>query len=284
LKDEGSNILVALIDDVAKKFGFEQTLDVIKKFYKNFKEEKTSIALAEQYVAENQQEAILAYMTIIESLANEFAKEDRKFVFIFDQFEMVRKASIDFLINFVARMPNNNFHVTVSFKVEEKTWSDMVARQLYEYASGHLKDMGAREITLGGLSEEEIGQWIKAARNVELQLTDLQIIRERLGGFPFLLSDWISHSEKLDYGEIDRDRYCELVKQRFKQLDGEDEKIKVNKLSVLQRPLEAEQLARFLQIDLNHLQLFADEAISAGIFEQRAQFPWFRHELAQYCI
>lgn len=179
LRDEASNILVALVDDVAKKFGFEQTLGVVKKFYKNFKEEKTSIALAEQYVAENQQEAIFAYMTIVESLANEFV--DRKFVFIFDQFEMVRKASIDFLINFVARMPENNFHVIVSFKVEERAWSDTVARQLYEYAKEQLTDLGAKNIGLEGLSAEEIGEWIKAVRKVELPPKDLQIIRERSG-------------------------------------------------------------------------------------------------------
>ncbi len=205
LREEGSNILVALIDDVAKKFGLEQTLDVVKKFYKNFKEENTSIALAEQYVAQNQQEAIIAYMTILESLANEFP--DGRFVFIFDQFETARKASIDFLINFVARMPSKNFHVIVSFKVEERAWSDKVARELYEYAKGHLTDLGARNITLEGLSTEEIGEWIKAVRKVELCPKNLQITRERSAGFPFLLNDSItSPSRKLDYDEIDRDK------------------------------------------------------------------------------
>ena len=285
LREEGSNILVALVDDVAKKFGLEETLKVVKKFYKNFEDEKTAVALAEQYVAENQQEAIIAYMTILESLANEFA--DRKFVFIFDQFEMVRKASIDFLINFVARMPDNNFHVIVSFKVEERAWSDKVARELYEYARGHLIDLGARNITIEGLSAEEIGEWIKAVRKVELPPKDLQMIRERSAGFPFLLNDWITNTSiKLDYNEIDRARYCELVKRRFNRLSREDEKIKLNRLSILQYqyPLKTEQMARFLETDLDYLQLFLDDVISIGILEQRGEYVWFRHELAQYCI
>jgi tetratricopeptide (TPR) repeat protein len=283
LREEAPNILVALVDDVAKKFGFKETLEVVKKFYKNFKEEKTSIALAEQYVADNQQEAIIAYMTILESLADEFP--NRRFVVIFDQFETARKVSIDFLINFVARMPSKNFHVIVSFKVEERAWSDKVARELYEYARGHLTDLGARNITLEGLSAEEIGEWIKAVRKVELCPKDLQIIRERSAGFPFLLNDWItSPSRKLDYDEIDRDRYCELVRQRFRRLSREDEKIKLNRLSILEYPLETEQMARFLETDLERLQLFLDLVISIGIFEQRGEYVWFKHELAQYCI
>lgn len=101
------------------------------------------------------------------------------------------------------------------------------------------------------------------------------------------MSNWITRaSSKLDYDQIDRNRYCELVKQRFKRLNGEDEKIKLNKLSILQYPypLETEQMAHFLEMDLDHLQLFLDEVISIGVFEQRGKYQWFRHELAQYCI
>jgi hypothetical protein len=69
-----------------------------KKVYKNFKEEKTIIALAREFADKNQSDTIFSYMTIINGLAKEFAKENRKFVFIFDQFEKVKTPSIDFLM------------------------------------------------------------------------------------------------------------------------------------------------------------------------------------------
>jgi hypothetical protein len=91
-------------------------------------------------VSKNQSEAILSYLGIFQSLADEF--KDRRFVLLFDQFESTKKASVEFLINFVNRMPDK-FHIVVSFRTEGEEHigsvsSDSASIELYEYARRNL--------------------------------------------------------------------------------------------------------------------------------------------------
>ena len=56
-KEQGIRIGVALIEDLAKKAGLEQTLDVGKDILKAVGSEKTSLMLAQQYIADHRDEA-----------------------------------------------------------------------------------------------------------------------------------------------------------------------------------------------------------------------------------
>jgi predicted ATPase len=97
-KDQGIKMGIAIIEDLAKKVGLEQTLEIGKDLLKTIGSERTSMMLAQGYVTDHSDEARESYLNIFRSLADEF--KDRRFVLIFDQFEYVGKASIDFFLNF----------------------------------------------------------------------------------------------------------------------------------------------------------------------------------------
>jgi hypothetical protein len=93
-KDQGIKIGVAIIEDLAKKVGLEQTLEIGREALEAVRSEKTSLMLAQDYVKDHRDEARETYLNIFKSFADE--SKERSFVLIFDQFEYVGKASIDF--------------------------------------------------------------------------------------------------------------------------------------------------------------------------------------------
>jgi|SRR5215216_5781337 len=101
--------------------------------------------LADSYVNEHKTEAIFTYIDIFNSLQAEF--KDRTFILIFDQFETVGKASIDFLIDFLKYMPER-FHAIISFSYGESSSQDTVAKSMYEYVTNHLQNEGARALKI----------------------------------------------------------------------------------------------------------------------------------------
>jgi hypothetical protein len=156
-----------------------------------FREQKTSITLAEDFVAKNKQDILQSYLDIFQSIAEEF--KERQFILIFDQFESAGKSSIDFFLNFVKLItPPDRFHVVVAFRTEERSWSDATARKLYEDTRDTIiNDLDGEELRLEGLSAQDIGKWIKIVRGVSLQLIpDLKRIRENSTGLPLLLDPW----------------------------------------------------------------------------------------------
>jgi hypothetical protein len=159
----------------------------LKHFLKVYGGQKSAAMLAEDYVSKNQSEAILSYLGIFQSLADEF--KDRRFVLLFDKFEFTKKASVNFLINFVNRMPDK-FHIVISFRTEgeEETGnvsSDSVSIELYQFARGNLIEAGSKPLRLLGLSEKDIGLWIKIVTGIQLPLTpELKRIKENSAGSP----------------------------------------------------------------------------------------------------
>ena len=105
----------AILEDIAKNLKLEGTYNMLKDYVKAYREQNTAISTAHKYVSEHTDEAILAYVGILQSLAEEF--ESRQFVLIFDNFESTGRASFDFLINFILRLPTG-FHIIVAFKTE----------------------------------------------------------------------------------------------------------------------------------------------------------------------
>jgi hypothetical protein len=97
--------------------------------------------------------------------------------------------------------------VVVSFRTDDTTWNDSGARKVYEDLERKMiYDLGAKKISIEGLSTDDIGKWIKHVRDVSLPLIpDLRRIRENSAGLPLILEEWINSSEKLnDYDEIKR--------------------------------------------------------------------------------
>jgi tetratricopeptide (TPR) repeat protein/energy-coupling factor transporter ATP-binding protein EcfA2 len=284
-KEQGIKIGVAIIEDLAKKAGLEQTLDVGKDILKAIGSEKTSLMLARQYIADHTDEVRESYLEIFKAIANEF--KDRSFVLIFDQFENVGKASTDFFLNFVKFLtPQERFHVIVSFRTDDTIWNDPSARKLYEDLEGKLTyDLDAKKMSIEGLSAEDIGEWIKLVRGISLPLVpDLLRIRENSAGLPLLLDEWIRTSEKLnDYEVINRNVLCSQIIRLEKGLDEQDQ-VRLYKMSILLQPLKHKKLARYLEIDDNAdlVRPFIKRLIQNRIFDE--SFKWFRHELIQRCF
>ena len=273
---KGRELGGAILKDVATRFDLDNTYELLDDFLKVYGEQRSVVMRAEDYIAKNQTEAaFFVYVGIFQSFAQEF--KDRSFIFLFDQFESTDRASVDFLANFVKCMPER-FHIVISF-------SDTGSRQLYEYAKKNLLKGQDEPLRLTGLSEEGIGQWIKHARNVELQTTDLQKIKKNSAGLPQLLNEWINQSKDLNYKEIDRSKQCKYTAERKKALEDNIENIvRLNKIAVLIQPLKNKALSIILDTKFDYIQPFVAKLIEVGLFEKRGDFAWFSNELVQKCL
>jgi tetratricopeptide (TPR) repeat protein len=292
IKEKGTEIGSALIQDIAEKIGLKETLKISKEFLKTFKEQRSATMLADTYVTENKTEVISSYIDIFNILKTEF--EEHVFVLIFDQFENVGIASIDFLIDFVKNLPNM-FHIVVSFRSEEEEISDdTVAKKVYEYTTRSLEELGAREIIIKGLSAEEIGVWIKTTKGIDLPLIpDLKRIREFTDGIPIILTEWINQSDSLNYDELEEFKkssstnkfLCKYILEHKRVLNNDTVTIKnLNRLVILLEPLNIIDLAKFLNLNFDDLQIFIDKLLEIGIFEKRDTSFWFRHDLVRKCL
>jgi tetratricopeptide (TPR) repeat protein len=285
-KEQGMKIGVAIIEDVAKKAGLDQTLDVGKAILKDIGSEKTSLMLAQQYIADHRDEARQSYLEIFKAIADEF--KERRFVLILDQFESVGKASTDFFLNFVKfLMPQERFDIIVSFRTDDTTWNDSAARKVYEDLERKMTyDLNAKKISIEGLSAEDIGKWIKQVRGMSLPLVpDLQRIRENSAGFPMLLGEWIKSSNDLkDYDKIKREKLCTLIIGLEDGLEDEQDQVRLDRMSILPYPLKLERLATYLQMNGNVdlVTSFVKRLSRYRIFDQ--DLEWFRHELIRRCF
>jgi tetratricopeptide (TPR) repeat protein len=290
IKEKGTDISYAIMKDIAAKVGLKETLEVAKEFLKTVKDEQSATMRADTYVSEHKTEAISSYIAIFESLQTEF--KDRSFVLVFDQFESVGKASVDFLIDFLKNMPDR-FHIIISFRSEESSSEDAIARKMYEYVTDSLENQGAKIIKIEGMTAEEIGEWIKSVKGISLPLVpDLKRIGENSSGFPMLLNEWINQSKDLNYENIDqlsnasdkRKQVCKYIIGRKKKF-GDNESIKkINKMAVLVQPLEIRYLAKFLDTEIEDLDIFLKKLKDEGIFEKRDRYVWFKNELTRRCI
>jgi tetratricopeptide (TPR) repeat protein len=286
-KDQGIKIGVAVLEDLARKFGLEQTLEIGKDILKAIGSEKTSLIMAQQYILDHRDEARRSYLEIFKVIAEEF--RERRFVLIFDQFEKVGKASIDFFLNFVKFLkPQEKFDVIVSFRTDDIIWSEPSARKVYEDLELEMiNELGANKILLKGLSTDDIDRWIKQVRSISLPLVpNLQRIRENSAGLPLLLNEWIKTSEKLDYEEIRRDKLCTQIIRLEKGLDKED-LVRLYKMSILLQPLRDERLAGYLGTEEHNMNVDDVRPLIKQLSEHRIFDPylkWFKHELVKKCF
>jgi tetratricopeptide (TPR) repeat protein len=284
-RSKGTEIVGAILKDIAKDVGLVNTYDVMKEFLDTYKGQKSAVSLAQDFISAHDKESIiLPYLGIFEALADEF--NDRKFILIFDQFESAGKTSFDLLIDFISKMPKKRFHVVVSFKAEEPESNDRAAVELYQDAEKRLRRKGARILRLKGLTHDEIRDWIKSFRDTPSSW-ELNKIIENSAGNPMILHEWIDKPGDLDYNKISRERLCDYIIDRRESLKDERYIIYLDKLSVLAYPIEdVRNLAKFLGIpedQIDYLQQFLRRLNEKGIFE-RNELDWFKHELVRKCL
>ena len=285
-KEQGIKLGVAIIDDLANKVGLKETLDVGKGFLEAVSSEKTSLMLAQRYIADHRDEARQSYLETLQAVANEF--KERRFVLIFDQFESVGKASTDLFLNFVKFLkPQERFEIIVSFRTDDTTWNDASVRSVYEDLERKLAyDLDAKKISIEGLSAEDMGKWIKQVRGIFVPLIpDLQRIRNYSAGLPLLLDEWIRSSQDLrDYDNIRRDKLCtQLV--GVEGLEDKLDEVRLDKMCILLYPLKLEGLAAYLGMGDNNVDLiaaFVKRLSNNRIFDK--DLEWFRHELVKKCF
>jgi len=286
-KEEGAKMAEAIIQDVAKKAGLEETFKVAKGFWSRFQKEKSSLMLAEETVSKNRDQAMKAYLDIFRALAKDFNK--RRFVLIFDQFEHVGKSSTDFFLNFVKSiMPQDRFHIIVSFRTDDITWNDPSVRNAYEELEQKLiYDLDTDKMSLEGLSPEDIGKWIKTVQGRSPPLMpDLLRIRENSAGLPVLLNEWIISHKKLNYKEIRRNKLCDHIIRLQKGLVDKD-LVRLYKMSILLQPLRYEGLARYLGTEEQAMNVDDVRPLITHLSEHRIfdpQLNWFKHDLVKNCF
>ena len=280
VKDESLKMAEAVIEDIANKAGLQMTYKYSKGFWNRFKNQKTSLMSVEEYISKNSNDALNLYINLCKSIASEF--KERKFVLLFDQFEYVGKATVDFLLNFIRLMPNQ-FHVIVSFRTDDHLFNQMSYKALFSEAHYKITNvLSGKEVKLEGLSAEEIGDWIYFVRGIHLQLVpDLKRIRESTAGLPLLLNEWITTSQELRFEEIERAKICEQISKLEENMNQTD-MIKLYKISILNQKLDETGLANYLGIeDIDNVLPFVKELVNRRIFDT---YEWFRHELIQKCI
>jgi tetratricopeptide (TPR) repeat protein len=273
LKRRKSGFVKALLKDVSKDLKLDATLKFLGRIWKETKT-GSAIELAEETIAQHKQEFTDFYLDLLGALAR---KTNKKLVFMIDQFERATKSSIDFFLSVVRGLPKSVYMVT-SFKIgaEAKHYEEIESELCYE---------GCKIEELKGLSEDEIGEWIRGKRGVELLKHELRKIKKDTGGFPVILNEWSSQSEELNSDELKGERKKSLFKFYEKRMDKLDDKTQVfaRKLSVLLQPLTLEGYTRLVKKDgftKEECDNYIRRLIQAQIFSADAE-RWFKHELMQ---
>lgn len=280
-KETGKEFIIAIAEDLIKNAGLEKTASVAKKFYDHFKKTKSSTSVADSFLLEQRQDVFNLYLKIFKTISDEFPK--RQFLLIFDQFEYVGKASLDFLLNLIKLLPDT-FHFLIAFKTPDRQWENESIRKLYsETCDKIIYDLKGKVLQLEGLTAEEIGEWIYRVRKIKLPLIpDLTRIREKSAGLPIILEKWIEKSNNLDYNEIEEGDYCKQIIKLQNALNDPD-KIRIRKMSILLYTTDYDFLTNYLELQRKEeLDLFLERIISIEIFDQSKQ--WFKHELLQKCF
>ncbi|MCK4731460.1 MAG: AAA family ATPase, partial [Methanophagales archaeon] len=272
-KKRKSGFIKSLLKDVSKNLKFDETFNFIEEIWEETKE-IPAIELAEEAIAQHKQEFTEFYLDLLGALAR---KTNKKLVLMIDQFERATKSSIDFFMSAVRGLPKDVYMVA-SFKIGAE------ARH-YEEIKSELSYEGCKIAELKGLSEDEIGEWIRRERGVEFLKPELRKIRKETGGFPVILNGWLSQSEELNSEELRGERKKTLFKFYEKRMDKVDDETQVfaRKLSVLLQPLTLEGYTRLVKEDgftKEECDNCIRRLIQAQIFSEDEE-RWFKHELMQ---
>jgi AAA+ ATPase superfamily predicted ATPase len=166
-EEKGSEMVGAILHDIAKKFGLDETLKVARDLIKDIRGEQSVTAVAWSYARENSVEPVISYGRVFESLLEEFG--DRSFILIVDRFETVRKSSVDFLVNLTNYLQQRHarFHIIVSFTIEEEKWGVMVANEFL------LHNLAYNTYTIVAVAQQIATHFDKLPYDIKIIIFDL---------------------------------------------------------------------------------------------------------------
>jgi AAA+ ATPase superfamily predicted ATPase len=171
-RERKSGLTKSVLKDVAKNLKFDETVNFLEQIWEETKEIPV-IELAEETIAQHKQEFIAFYLDLLGALAR---KTNKRIVLMIDQFELATITSVDLFMSLVRGLPQG-VYLVASFKKGEEP-------RHYEAIEPDLRYEGSRIVELNGLSEDEIGGWIRKERGIDLLKPELKKIRRASGAFP----------------------------------------------------------------------------------------------------
>jgi len=79
-KEKGSEMIGAILYDIAKKMGLDQTLKIAQDLIEDIREEKSALMSAISYAREHNDEFVMCYVRVIQSLLREFQGRNLDFL------------------------------------------------------------------------------------------------------------------------------------------------------------------------------------------------------------
>ena len=276
-KKRSTKIAKILARDVLNKLGLSSIEEIAKEFGKEYNQEKAVFDMSEDFIDSIKSEALIFNSKeILKTFTNFF--NDKKFIFIIDKFESLNEKTIELFLNL---MKLTDFHFIVSI-TKYKNYGNSSDRKKYENIIKECNsNLTVQWISIKGLSQENIKEWIKIVHNRRLLDNDIKSIWDKTNGLPVLLEPWINLSN-LDITEIDVKQLCCSIILQYSDLDA-NMIIKIHKLSILKYPFEINNLINYLNLGNNEqYSIILYDLIKFGIFDKSKE--WFRNEVIQNCF
>jgi tetratricopeptide (TPR) repeat protein len=286
LADEANVMLAALLTDIAEKVVGEQTASTLKRVLAKYKDMKSDIDSARSRLSSETRSFIYLVNTILTLIHR--SNPDMKAVLVLDQLERTSESAWWIFLDLVRGMPEG-VYVLAAFRHEAEAMPKNLGRLFLE--ASRIEGVRVRE--LEGLENDAIAEWIRHERHVDLLSPQVSRIRQNSGGFPIVLSAWISRSGSLDPEELRgadlRKSVCEEVMRRMTEQPLDLSVVRfLHQLSILDSPLPIEvdrtSYERLTGLDSMTVSYYSELLERRWILDGNREKPWFRHELIKACI
>ena len=254
----------------------KESVEILEKIAEEFCKTPTIDSLAEEIFFKHRDDFVYDLAFFCNKIAEEYP--ELEFILVIDQFERAPLVSYKILLGFI-RVKPKCFHAVVSFKMEKESLIN------YRSIQAELVGLNAKFLTLPPMESQEIGEWIFKSRGKIFSEANLRRVRTLSGGFPFLISQWLSHSQQLDIEELKQGRegYCIFIEWCF---EGLPEKciLFLRKISTLTQPLSVDDYERLTDEKTGECSLTLEELEKKWILVRQEDTFWFRHDLIKPCI
>jgi tetratricopeptide (TPR) repeat protein len=286
LADEATIVLAALLTDIAQKLIGNETIRVIREVIRKYGTQKSEVDEARLILAsQNRSGFIYVANTVLAAVHR--SNPDIKTVLVLDQFEQISESAWSILLDMIRGFPEQ-VYIVAAFRHEAD-----IPRNLEKFLMevGRIQGVHTRE--LRGLETSDIREWIKSEKNVDLSGPELSRIGRNSGGFPILLSFWISTSANLDPEDLQRESLrksiCKGVRWRMLEPSLDREALAfLRQLSVLQFPppvqMEPRAYERLMGVDSATVGECSTSLERRWLLDENRERPWFRHDLIKACI
>ena len=115
--------------------------------------------------------------------------------------------------------------------------------------------------------------------------SDLKRIRGISAGFPFVISEWLRHSDELNIEELEQARkeYCIFIEWCFERL-SKSCILFLRKISTLTQSLSVDDYERLTGERTGECSLTLEKLEKEWILDRQEDTFWFRHDLIKPCI